>query len=213
MVRQGSAPHGSITLDELDRTILRLLREDGRRSNADIARAVGVSQPTVRQRLDRIVSSGAAYVTVRVNPAGIGFPVDALIMVRVSGRNVREVGEQIAAMENISYVGYLIGSYDIQAEAFLRDNDHLFELVTEEIGTIEGVASVESWMVMRTEKFNYKWEGEAIGSETETETGAPWEHAERLRARAEAAAAEGSRVATCRRAGGLAARRPEAGAG
>mgnify|MGYP003814475429 CR=1 FL=1 len=40
MVRQGSAPFGSITLDDLDRAILLLLREDGRRSNADIAREV-----------------------------------------------------------------------------------------------------------------------------------------------------------------------------
>lgn len=177
MVFQGSAPFGSITLDELDRAILRLLREDGRRSYADIARAVGVSQPTVRQRLDRIVDSGAAYVTVRVNPAAIGFPVDAVICLKVSGRNVREVGEQIAAMENVAYVGYLIGYYDIQVEAFLRDNDHLFQFVTEEVSTIEGVASVETWMVMRTQKFNYKWEGEALGSRTETETGAPGERA------------------------------------
>jgi len=176
MTRQGFAPLGSITLDDLDRTILRLLREDGRRSNADIARAASVSQPTVRQRLDRIVAGGAAYVTVRVNPAAIGLPVDALINIKVSGRNVREVGEQIAAMENIAYVGYLIGSWDIQVEAFLRDNDHLFRLVTEEIGTIEGVASIESWMVVRTEKFNFKWEGEAIGSRDEMATGAPWEH-------------------------------------
>jgi Lrp/AsnC family transcriptional regulator, regulator for asnA, asnC and gidA len=182
MIRQGSAPFGSITLDEIDRSILRLLRDDGRRSNADIARAVGVSQPTVRQRLERIISSGAAYVTVRVNPAAIGFPLDAVINLKVSGRNVREVGEEIAAMENVAYVGYLSGAYDIQVEAFLRDNDHLFQFVTEEITPIDGVASVETSMVMRTEKFNYKWEGEAIGSTTETATGDPGEYAARLRA-------------------------------
>jgi Lrp/AsnC family transcriptional regulator for asnA, asnC and gidA len=181
MIRQGSAPFGPITLDDLDRSILRLLREDGRRSNAAIARAVGVSQPTVRQRLDRIVQSGAAYVTVRVNPAVIGFPVDAVINVKVLGRNVREVGEQIAALENVAYVGYLSGAYDIQVEAFLRSNDHLFQFLTEELTPIDGVASVETSMVMRTEKFNYKWEGEALGSTTETATGDPGEYAARRR--------------------------------
>jgi Lrp/AsnC family transcriptional regulator for asnA, asnC and gidA len=185
MVRQGSAPFGEIALDELDRAILRLLREDGRRSNADIARVVGVSQPTVRQRLDRIFSAGAAHVTVRVNPAAICFPVDAVINLKVSGRDVRAVGEQIAAMDNVSYVGYLIGAYDIQVEAFLRDNDHLFRFVTEEITPIDGIASVETWMVVRTEKFNYKWEGESIGSTDETATGGPGEHGARLRERRE----------------------------
>jgi Lrp/AsnC family transcriptional regulator for asnA, asnC and gidA len=178
MARQGSAPLGSIALDDTDRAILRLLREDGRRPYADIARCVGVSQPTVRQRVDRIVSSGAAYVTVRVNPAAIGFPVDAVINVKVSGRNVREVGEELAAIESIAYVGYLIGAYDIQVEAFLRDNDHLFKFVTEEITAVEGVAAADPWVVVRTQKFNYKWEGEAIGSTSETATGAPWEYSE-----------------------------------
>lgn len=181
MTRQGSAPFGPVELDELDRAILRLLREDGRRSNAAIARAVGVSQPTVRQRIDRLVGSGVAHVTVRINPAAIGYPVDAVLNIKVSGRNLRDVGEQIAAMDNVSYVGYLSGMYDIQVEAFLRDNDDLFRFVTEELLPIEGVASVETSMVMRTEKFNYKWEGEAIGSTAEPATGHPAEYAGRGR--------------------------------
>jgi Lrp/AsnC family transcriptional regulator for asnA, asnC and gidA len=181
MIRQGSAPFGTITLDELDRTILRLLREDGRRSNADIARIAGVSQPTVRQRLDRIVDSAAAYVTVRINPAAIGFPLDALILIKVAGRTAQDVGLEIAAKDNVAYVSYLIGAYDIMVEAFLRDNDHLFQFVTEEISAVEGVASADTWMVMRTEKFNYKWEGESIGSRNETATGAQCEYSERRR--------------------------------
>jgi Lrp/AsnC family transcriptional regulator for asnA, asnC and gidA len=181
MTRQGSAPFGAVALDDLDRAILRLLREDGRRSNAAIARAVGVSQPTVRQRIDRLVGSGVAHVTVRINPAAIGYPVDAVVDIKVSGRNLRSVGEQIAAMENVSYVGYLSGLHDIQVEAFLRDTDDLFRFVTEELMPIEGVASVETSMVMRTEKFNYKWEGEAIGSTNEPATGHPAEYAERAR--------------------------------
>ncbi|MEE4276692.1 MAG: Lrp/AsnC family transcriptional regulator [Thermoleophilia bacterium] len=181
MTRQGSAPFGAVALDELDRAILRLLREDGRRSNAAIARAVGVSQPTVRQRIDRLVDGGVAYVTVRINPAALGYPVDAVINIKVSGRNLRDVGEQIAAMENVSYVGYLSGAHDIQVEVFLRDNDDLFRFVTEELMPIEGVASVETSMVMRTEKFNYKWEGEAIGSTTEPATGDPAEYTARRR--------------------------------
>jgi len=177
MTRQGSAPFGAVALDELDRAILRLLREDGRRSNAAIARAVGVSQPTVRQRIDRLIGAGVAHVTVRINPAAIGYPVDAVVDIKVSGRNLRDVGEQIAAMENVAYVGYLSGAHDIQVEAFLRDNDDLFRFVTEELMPIDGVASVETAMVMRTEKFNYKWEGEAVGSTTEPATGHPAEYA------------------------------------
>lgn len=158
-VRQGSAPFGSITLDTVDREILHLLREDGRRSNADIARLVGVSQPTVRQRLDRITESGAARVTVRMNPAVLGSTIDVILRFRVAGRDVHQVGREIALMEQVSYVAHLIGSWQIEAEAFLRDNDEVCRLV-EQVSSIQGVTAVETGIVARTEKFNYEAEGE-----------------------------------------------------
>lgn len=158
-VRQGSAPFGSITLDEIDTTILRLLREDGRRSNADIARIVGVSQPTVRQRLDRITSSGAARITVRMNPAVLGLMIDVVLRLRVAGRDVHELGREIAQMEPVGYVGQLIGSWQVEVEAFLRDNDEVCRLV-EAISSLQGVTAVETSIVACTQKFNYEAEGD-----------------------------------------------------
>jgi predicted transcriptional regulator len=74
VVRQGSIPHGTLTLDERDRRIMKLLRHDGRLSYAQIARTVGVSEPTVRKRIDRLVHAGALIVAARINPAPIGVP-------------------------------------------------------------------------------------------------------------------------------------------
>ena len=102
--------------------------------------------------------------------------------IKVLGRNVREVGEQSPHWRTSPTYGYLSGAHDIQIEAFLRSNDHLFQFLTEELTPIDGVAAVETSMVMRTEKFNYKWEGEALGSTTETATGDPGEYAARRRA-------------------------------
>lgn len=170
-VRQGSAPFGSITLDEIDAAILRLLREDGRRSNADIARLVGVSQPTVRQRLDRIMSSGAARVTVRMNPAALGRDVDVVMRLRVAGSSVRQVATALARMEDIVYVAEVIGSWQIELEAFLRNNDEVCRLV-EEISCLAGVGGVEASLVARTYKFNFEAEGEWLGDDLFRDTAA-----------------------------------------
>ena len=59
MIRWGQAPFGTVEMDDLDRRILKLLRPNARRSFASIARAVGVSEPTVRNRVDRLVRQGA----------------------------------------------------------------------------------------------------------------------------------------------------------
>ena len=61
MVRAGQAPFGTVEMDDLDRRIMKLLRPNARRSYASIARTVGVSEPTVRNRVDRLVSQGAIF--------------------------------------------------------------------------------------------------------------------------------------------------------
>ena len=66
VVRQGAMPHGTLTLDDLDRHIMKLLRHDGRLTYAEIARTVGVSEPTVRKRIDRLMNQGAGDASAAV---------------------------------------------------------------------------------------------------------------------------------------------------
>lgn len=163
VVRQGSIPHGTLTLDDRDRRIMKLLRHDGRLTYAQIARTVGVSEPTVRKRIDRLVHAGAIIVAARINPAPIGFPIDAMIGVRVVRGRVKEVGRKLAAMENVAYVAYVAGSIDIMIEAFLPDTEGLFKFLNEDLEQIDGISATETWHVLRTEKFFYNWEGEDVG--------------------------------------------------
>jgi Lrp/AsnC family transcriptional regulator for asnA, asnC and gidA len=164
-VRLGSLPHGTIQLDDLDRRIMKLLRHDGRLSYAHIARTVGLSEPTVRKRIDRLVHAGAIINAARINPAPIGFPIDAMIGIKVMRGRVTEVGRKLAQMENVAYVAYVAGGFDIIIEAFLPDTEGLFKFLNEDLDRIDGIASTETWNVLRTEKFFYNWEGEDVGLE------------------------------------------------
>ena len=165
LVRHGSAPFGTVALDPLDRHIIQLLRHDGRRSYADIARIVGVSEPTVRKRVDRLVQTGAIYVVARINPAAIGFAIDAMVGIRVKRGTVQSVGTRLAAMDNVAYVGYMTGGFDIFIEVFLPDTEGLFAFLNEDLAAIEEITDAEAWHVLRTEKFSYTWEGETIPSD------------------------------------------------
>lgn len=171
VIRQGSMPHGTLTLDDLDRHIMKLLRHDGRLTYAQIARTVGVSEPTVRKRIDRLVHAGAIIIMARLNPAPIGFPVDAFIGVRAVRGKVKEVGGKLAAMENVAYVAYVAGSFDIMIEVFLPDTEGLFKFLNEDLEAIDGISHTETWHVLRTDKFFYNWEGEDVGLETSPHRG------------------------------------------
>ena len=163
MIRQGQAPHGTLTLDELDRRIVQLLRPNSRRSYADIARRVGVSEPTVRNRVERMSEAGAILHFTRVNQVVLGFPVDAMVGIRVDRGRAAEVGARLAEMANVAYVAYTTGGFDLLIEAYLRSNEELYVFLNEELAKIEGIAHTETWHILRTEKVNDEWEGENVG--------------------------------------------------
>lgn len=156
-------PHGAVSLDDLDRHIMKLLRHDGRLTYAQIARTVDVSEPTVRKRIDRLVHAGALIIAARVNPAPIGFPIDAFVGVRVVRGRGKEVGRRLAEMEHVAYVAYVTGSFDIMIQAYLPDIEGLFRFLHEDLEQIDGISATETWHVLRTEKFFYNWEGEDVG--------------------------------------------------
>ncbi len=169
VVRQGSMPHGALRLDDRDRRIMKLLRHDGRLTYAQIARTIGVSEPTARKRVDRLIEGGAVILAARLNPAPIGFPIDAMIGIRVTRGRVKEVGRALAAMEHVAYVAYVAGSIDIIIQAYLPDTEGLFRFLNEDLERVEGISGTETWQVLRTEKFFYNWEGEDVGLEDAVE--------------------------------------------
>lgn len=166
-VRLGSLPHGTIDLDDVDRHIMKLLRHDARLSYAHIARTVGLSEPTVRKRIDRLVHAGAIINSARINPAPIGFPIDAMIGINVQRGKVQEVGRKLAAMEHVAYVAYVAGNFDIIIQAYLPHMEGLFKFLNEDLEKIDGIAGTQTWNVLRTEKFFYNWEGEDVGLDAE----------------------------------------------
>lgn len=161
-MRVGQEPTRPVELDDVDRLIIRLLQDDGRRSNADMARVVGTSEQTVKNRIDKLVGYGVVDVMAILNPRAVGYAKDAIICLRVKQGHLTDVSDRLALMECVSYVGILTGSFDIMIEVMLRDDDHLLQFITEELQCIEGIESSETWTVLHTKKFNYAWENPLV---------------------------------------------------
>jgi DNA-binding Lrp family transcriptional regulator len=147
-----------VDLDEVDRQIIRLLTDDGRRPNAEVARAVGVSEPTVRKRIDRLKQIGVLRIIGLLDPAATGFPVYAMILVEVTNSLIRQVGARLAGMERVANVSYITGPAQIWCEAMLPSNEALYSFLTVDLASIEGIISTETVQVLSIDKFNYMWE-------------------------------------------------------
>ena len=138
-------------LDELDTAILRELQADARRTNRDIAAAVGVSPTTALDRTrslrERGVIRGAA---LEVDLPSIGRPVQAMIAVRIrppSRRNIEGFRNWVSALPDTLGVFVTSGNEDFLVHVAVPDNDSLYAFVIDRLTERPEVADVRTSVV------------------------------------------------------------------
>jgi len=89
----------ALDLDEIDRTILRLLQENARTPNAEIGRTVGLSGQSVQERIRKLETAGIVRgYEVNLDAAALGLEVTAFIEITIpTGRNYDEEYKGISA--------------------------------------------------------------------------------------------------------------------
>lgn len=145
-------------MDKTDIKIVNLLMDDGRLSAAVIARDIGgISERTVRYRIDRLVEEGVIRVSAIVNPKAIGYQVIADVMLEVEADSILEVAQSMTKYDCVTYVAYAIGDTDLSVQIVARDNDEVYRFVTEVIGKTPGVRKTTTMIVPQVLKDIYQW--------------------------------------------------------
>lgn len=168
-----------MTADELDKRLVELLVEDGRRAYTEMAAIVGVSEATVRTRVQRLTGTGFLRIVALCNPLTLGHQ-SVRLMLTVEGLRPRQVAKSLASLPMIGHVSLTSGAYDVYLEATTRDLSQLVELL-DEIRRTPGVAAIDQYVLTRLYK-DYSWDGlrdqsgqRALGGSTggvTTQTGA-----------------------------------------
>lgn len=144
-------------LDDLDLAIVERLQENGRLSNAAIARALGVTETTIRNRIERLIAERFIRIAAVIDPRKTAYRIDVIMWMRLDRRRAREAALRIAEFPNVVYVGHTSGRYDLLVEALFESDEALFEFVTTRLARLRGVAQTETYRVLRTRKINYDW--------------------------------------------------------
>ncbi len=145
-------------MDETDRAIVRVLQINGRASNIEIARQVGVTETTIRKRLAALLDGQYVQVVAVPTPKLTGSTVSAILGISVQLRALRAVAEALTRCPEVRYCGVSTGRYDLIVEAFFLDHEHLVTFLTKVLGPLEGVTAVETSVILQIEKFSYEWE-------------------------------------------------------
>jgi Lrp/AsnC family transcriptional regulator, regulator for asnA, asnC and gidA len=146
-----------IHMDSIDRKIVRLLHDDGRRPNVDIARELGLSEGTIRKRIDRLLSSGTLHVRGLVAPRTMGLATHVLILLTVELSRLRQVSAVLAEMPETVSIRWLTGEYDLAVEAVFESDAQLMAFLNDRVGQIRGISRTQTAHVVHTEKERDQW--------------------------------------------------------
>jgi Lrp/AsnC family transcriptional regulator for asnA, asnC and gidA len=140
-----------ITIDGIDKIILRLLTQDARTPIIAISKETGISGAAVHQRLKKLekaeVISGSQII---LNPKILGFKTMAFIGIYLDKaiRNPEAV-KQLEQIDEVIECHYTTGNWSIFVKLLCRDNEHLMELLNKKIQSVEGVSRTETFISLQ----------------------------------------------------------------
>jgi Lrp/AsnC family transcriptional regulator for asnA, asnC and gidA len=146
----------SIQLDGIDVQIIEMLQEDGRMQYKVIAQRVGVSLPTVRSRIQKLIEFGVIKkFTVIVDADKILGKVRGLVLLQVDPSRVEQVVGKLVSIKEVREVYRTAGSSPIVAKVEARDLEGLGQLVSDRLSGIDGITGASSLVVTKTGKEEY----------------------------------------------------------
>lgn len=147
-------------VDDVDRAIIKRLQYDGRMSFTDIAAELEISEGAVRRRVKRLTERGVLQIVGIVEPQFLGWNAAAMIGITIQAGQIDAVARQIAQFPEVSYLFMASGGFDLFAEVYCRDMDHLVSFLNQKLQKVPGVQRTESFMILKMYKLSYRW-GEA----------------------------------------------------
>jgi DNA-binding Lrp family transcriptional regulator len=146
-----AAPMEKQVLDRTDVAILAALQNDGRLSNKQLAARVGLAPSSCYERVRKLVNSGAIRgFHAEINPAALGYSLEAMIAVRLRRHSREEYDafrKAVLALAEVKAVHHLAGENDFLVHVLARDTDHLRDLALDQFITRPEVGHIETWLI------------------------------------------------------------------
>jgi DNA-binding Lrp family transcriptional regulator len=144
----------SVHVDSVDLEILRLLQNDARTSNRELAAAVGIAPSTCLDRVRRLRRAGVILgYTLRLDPAALGRPIQAFLAVRVGPHHRPLVDNFVAhvlAQPQTRALYHVAGPEDYLVHVAAADITDLQRLVLDGFTARREVTGVRTMLVFQT---------------------------------------------------------------
>ncbi len=138
----------NLQIDSLDKKILSILTKDARTPFLEVARECKVSGAAIHQRVQRLIRlgviSGSQFI---VEPKKLGYNTCAYIGIFLENAALfNDVSEKLVKIPEITQCHYTTGQYSMFIKVYTRDNEHLRDILTGKIQSINGVSRTETFI-------------------------------------------------------------------
>ena len=131
-------------LDKIDIQIIRHLW-DGRTPYSDIAEKVNLTTNTVRNRVNKLLESGALQIISLVNPNAVDNVSSAFIGFKVLPQNVTKALDQISTLKGVVSAVIVSGRFDIMGVFMFNDEHSYHRFLEKELQKVDGLLSMETF--------------------------------------------------------------------
>ena len=138
----------ALTIDGIDKKILRALMVDARTPILEIARNVGISGAAIHQRLRKLEKSGLITGSKFViNPKVLGYKTMAFVGIFLDAASTyKEAIKRLKEIDEVIESHYTTGNYAIFVKILCKDNEHLMQVLNKNIQSIKGVSRTETFI-------------------------------------------------------------------
>lgn len=142
-------PDKNMKIDDTNIKIIKQLRR-GRKSYKKIATELGITENTVRSRVNKLINEGVMEISGNVNPEGIAGHRVVMVGVKLATTNLVAKGAEFSKLKGVVSVSVVTGRFDLMLVVLLKEGFGLLEFYTEEVARIEGVQSIETFVVYKS---------------------------------------------------------------
>ncbi len=141
-------------LDDVDLAILRMLQENARMTNAEIARRLDMAPSAILERIRKLETKGVIKgYEAKLDPKALGFGLVAFINVRTTDRNCDfEASERLQRLPEVLEVHNIAGEDCYLVKVRVRDIDALRDLLHDKISQMGAIVNTKSTIVLGTAK-------------------------------------------------------------
>ena len=143
-----------LVLDKIDLNILRLMQENARISNADMARELGMAPSGILERVKKLEQKGVIQqYTTRINPAALQQKMLAFIFMKATdGPGCTETAEALARIPEVQEVHHIAGDDCYLVKVRTYDSSTLVHLMRNSFSKIPNLLSTRTTIVLETVK-------------------------------------------------------------